>query len=333
MKKNHLRRFLTFYLIISVVMLGVFVQPAKAQSNQAFSISPPLVELKADPGQTVTASIKLTNVSDSTLRIQSHFNDFGAKDETGEPNIIFEESHTTVYSLRQWIASPEPFTIAPQETKTVDFLITVPHNAEPGGHYAVIRFSGSTPELEQNGVALTASIGSLVLLKVSGAINEKASITEFFTATQKFAQNNIFESGPITFVERIKNDGNVHLKPTGNIDIFNAFGQQVASLPVNGDPRDTNNPPRSVLPNSIRRFDQTWDSGFTLGYYRARVELTYGQDSKPLFATAVFWVIPYKTIGLGLLILIVLFFGGRFGLKKYNHYIIKKAGGRSGGLG
>ncbi|HEU5187012.1 MAG TPA: hypothetical protein VFT87_00765, partial [Candidatus Saccharimonadales bacterium] len=297
--------------------------------SQAFSISPPLIELQSNPGQTIKASIRLTNLSDSALVIKSQFNDFGAKDETGEPNIIFDEQETTTYSLRHWIVAPAPFTVAPKESKTIDFPITVPNNAEPGGHYAVIRFTGSPPELDQSGVTLAASIGSLVLLNVSGEVNEKSDVAEFFAATPKFAKNGLFEAGPITLVERIKNDGNVHIKPTGSVEIFNMFGQKVASLRANGAPGDAQNPPKSILPNSVRRFDQTWDSGFAFGRYRARMEMTYGQNNKPLFATLTFWVIPYKLIGSVLVATVVLFFLMRLAIKKYNAHIIRKADGQN----
>ncbi len=312
--------------IISLGMLWLAPLPAVAEGGQAFSISPPLVELTADPGQTVSAKIKLTNISSDDLLIKMQFNDFGAKNETGEPNIIFDDTQNTAYTLRQWIVSPAPFTIKSKESRTVEFPIHVPEGAEPGGHYAVIRFTGSTPDLEDNGVALTASIGSLVLLQVSGNVTEKASAADFFTAT-KTNQTNFFEFGPITFVERIQNEGNVHLKPTGAIKIYNTFGQQVGEVRANGDPADTANPPKSVLPGSVRRFEQQWDSGWALGRYRASVELSYGTSSTPIYATTTFWVVPYKLIlaillgGTGLFLLV------RFGIRRYNAHIISKAHG------
>lgn len=305
----------TFFAMV-IVMAGCATGRVNAQNGQAFSISPPLIELKGDPGQTVTASIKLTNISTTELLMKAQFNDFGAKNETGEPNIIFDDTQATNYSLRHWIGAPSPFLIAGQQTKTIDFPITIPADAEPGGHYAVIRFTGTAPELEQNGVALTASIGSLVLLQVSGTVDEEASVAEFFTATPQFAKTGFFETGPVTFVERLKNDGNVHVKPTGTINIFNTFGQKVHSMRVNSDPSDQTNPPKSVLPNSIRRFDQTWDNGFAFGRYRATIELNYGQNSHPLFASTTFWVIPYKTVLIGLASLIALFLLARWAIKK-----------------
>lgn len=315
-------------LVVGVLLFGPHNLAALAQGGQAFSISPPLLELKADPGQTVTAKIKLTNVSAGELLIKTQLNDFGAKNETGEPNIIFEDDQSSVsHSLRQWISSPEPFILDSKETKTLEIPITPPPDAEPGGHYAVVRFTGSAPELEESGVALSASIGSLVLLQVSGAVDEKMSLVEFFSGIGDGSKTGFFESGPVTFSQRIQNEGNVHVKPTGTIEIFNSIGQKIETLRVNGDPNDEANPAKSVLPNSIRRFDQTWNKGWGFGRYTAQMKLTYGQDNKEIAQTITFWIIPYKLL-IGIVVVGTgLFFGLRYGVRRYNQHIISKASG------
>ncbi len=316
--------------VFAPVFSGLYTS-VHAEGAQAFSISPPLIELTADPGQTVKASIKFTNVSGDELLIKTQVNDFGAKNETGEPNIIFEDVENGAYSLRQWVASPTPFKIKAHESKTVDFPITVPQQAEPGGHYAVIRFTGASPELEESGVALTASIGTLVLLQVSGDIQENAAVAEFFSAkatpSGTAGAQSMFETGPIAFVERLQNTGNVHLKPTGTIEVSSMFGRSIATLRVNGDPTDPNNDPKSILPNSIRRFEQTLDKKWMFGRYTATVKVSYGQSQKPLEQTISFWVIPYKLILVVLAAGAAIFFGLRYGIKRYNAYIISKAGG------
>ncbi|HKX73570.1 MAG TPA: hypothetical protein VJM32_06125 [Candidatus Saccharimonadales bacterium] len=340
MKLRHLHhgvvRVVCLFAAAVVFATALPVAGVKAEAGQAFSISPPLIELKADPGQTVNATIKFTNVSGGELLIKTQFNDFGAKDESGDPNIIFDDTQSVTYSLRNWIASPQPFKIASKETKTLTFPITVPNDAEPGGHYAVIRFTGTAPDLEQSGVSLTGSIGSLVLLQVAGDIKEDAEMIEFAPATVHTKQNgdpeytntSFFETGPLGFVQRIKNSGNVHVKPTGTVEIFNAFGSKVSTVRVNGDPTNPKDPPKSVLPQSTRRFGETVsDAGFLFGYYTAKVNVSYGQGQKQLTQTINFWVIPYKLIILVVVIGTALFFLLRVGIRRYNQHIIGRAGG------
>ncbi|HXH26365.1 MAG TPA: hypothetical protein VNG90_00555, partial [Candidatus Acidoferrum sp.] len=243
------------------------------------------------------------------------------------PNIIFDDNLNSTYSLRQWIASSDPFILKSKQTKTLLFPITVPANAEPGGHYAVIRFTGTAPELESTGVSLSASLGSLVLLTVSGNIKTQAAVASFYTDDLTHAKSSFFETGPINFITRIQNTGNIHVEPTGTISVINMFGRSVGSIRVNGDPSDPANLPRNVLPQSIRRFDETFPSVWLLGRYTAKLDLVYA--GKTLTATTTFWVIPYKLILIVLIGGVVLFFGLRWAIKQYNAAIIRKAQGIS----
>lgn len=319
-------RILTYFTLLAALLAQLFAPlVAYAENGQALSITPPVVELSADPGQSLTATIKLTNVSSGDLLIKNQINDFGAKDETGEPNIIFDYTQETPYSLRNWVTAPDPFVLGSKQAKQVQFQINVPKDAEPGGHYAVFRFTGQAPELQETGVAISASLGALVLLKVSGNVTDKSSVSDFYSADQNFAKQSFFENGPISFVERIRNEGNIHDKPTGTIDIKDSFGNTVDSLRVNGDPANSQDPPRSVLPQSIRRFEQTLNRKWMFGRYTANLNLSYGPSHTPLTSTIVFWVIPYKLILLVLVLIVLLFLLFRWLMKRYKQHIIQTA--------
>lgn len=309
---------------ISIVTLG---NPgmANAESGQAFSISPPLLELNANPGETINAEIKLTNVSAGPLSMSAQTNDFGSKNETGEPNIIFDTDKNTSdrYTLKSWITTPKEFTLQSKQTLSLIVPITVPQNAEPGGHYAVVRFTGSSPAASPQQVALSASIGSLILLKVSGDIRQDAKVEDFYTAAPNFEKTSFFESSPVAFVTRIKNQGNLHIKPTGTVTIKDMFGKEVAAHRINGDPSKEKEQPGSILPQSVRRFDAVHKEGL-FGRYTATMKLEYA-DGKTLEKSTQFWVIPYRAIIVGILILVILVTGLVMGVKRYNAHIIKKA--------
>ncbi len=291
---------------------------APANSGQALELSPPVIELNANPGQTVTAEIKIRDVSNSTLVVRGKADDFGAGDENGDPKVLLDETAATRYSLKFWINSVPDLNLVPREIKTVTVRINVPKNAEPGGHYGVVRFTGTPPGLEGQGVALSASIGALILLKVSGPVTEKIELVDFYATTGATKEGSLFERGPITLVERLKNTGSVHVKPTGSIDITDIFGHLVDVVPVN-------QPPRNILPDSIRKFNQIWNQKWLFGRYHAQANLSYGAEHKVLVAGTVFWVIPYKLIILVLVILVVGFFVLRRAIRSYNQRIIAKS--------
>jgi hypothetical protein len=281
-----------------------------------------VIELAADPGQTVTASIRVRNVTAGTLIAKGKADDFGAgADESGQPKILLDEKEATRYSLKYWVNGVPDLRLAPQELKTTTITIKVPGNAEPGGHFGVVRFTAVPPDLDGTGVALSASVGTLVLLKVSGPITEKLSLAELSAwknpGSKTVMKASFFEHGPVGFVVRLKNEGSVHEKAQGSIDVTNTFGKKVASVAVN--PKGGN-----VLPDSIRRFEQTLDKKQLMGHYTAKLAMTYSNGQK-LQGSLGFWVIPWKLILLAIVGLVALFFLLKLGLKRYNDYIIAQA--------
>ena len=71
--------------------------------------------------------------------------------------------------------------------------------------------------------------GVLFLIKVDGNITEKADLAESFTANPDGKQSFFFENSPITFVTRFNNTGNVHVKPSGKIELTSALQVEVKS--------------------------------------------------------------------------------------------------------
>jgi hypothetical protein len=293
-------------------------------SGEGLEISPPVIELTANPGQTITTTIRVRNVATSTLIAKGRADDFGAgSNEDGQPQLLLNEQGETRYSLKYWISNVPDLLLAPQELKTASITITVPANAEPGGHFGVIRFTAVPPNLDGTGVSLSASIGSLILLRVNGAITDNVQLAEFSTGKINKdgtvgAKTNFFEYGPVGFLVRLHNGGSVHEKAQGSIAVTDVFGKNVATIAVN--PIGGN-----VLPDSIRRFEQTLSKKTLFGYYTAKMNLTYLGGQKKLSGQVGFWVIPWMLILIAIIILAVLFFALKFALKKYNQHIIAQA--------
>ena len=307
--------------------------PASAAANgsagQGLEISPPVIELAADPGQTVVANIRIRNVTQGELIAKGKADDFGAgATEDGQPKLLLDETGSTRYSLKFWVAGVPDLRLAPQELKTTTIKITVPKNAEPGGHFGVVRFTAVPPNLDGTGVALSASIGALILLKVSGTITEKVSLAEFSSSQTTLSggknptlitkKGSFFEHGPVDFLVRVRNEGSVHEKVKGSIDIKGGLsGNKVATIAVNDKGGN-------ILPDSVRRFEQSLTSKQLFGHYSAVLTLNYA-NGKTLSSTFGFWVIPWKLILLVLLGLLILGFVLKIALRRYNNHIIAQA--------
>ncbi len=291
-----------------------------SSSGQALEIGPPVINLSADPGTTVKTTISLRDVSPTNLLVTGQINDFIAEGEDGTPKILLN-GESSPYSFKSWVSPLASLTLTPKQLKTLTVTINVPKNASPGGYYDVIRFTGTPPNLNGTGVSLAASLGSLVLRTVNGQAEEHLSVAEF-SASHNGATGTLFEAAPIVFTERLQNTGNIHEQPSGLVTVKDMFGNVVATLGVN-------QPPRDILPDSIRKFTSSLDSSnignkILFGLYHADLSVTYGANKQTITSSMTFWVIPYTLIGIIIAALVIGFILLRQAVKRYNRYIIKK---------
>ena len=325
MKKQKL--IITISLGLFITGLGLLTHSTitSAQANtggQALEIAPPVLILTADPGETIKTKINLRNISSGDLLVKGIINDFVAGGEDGTPKIMLEEDESSPFSIKEWVSVMSDLLLVPRQIEDLDITINVPKNAAPGGYYGVVRFTAVPPELDGTGVSLSASLGSLILLKVNGVAEEKLSIEEFSVSTIGGDAGTLFESTPIQFNERLKNEGNIHEQPVGKIIITDMFGKVVTGVNVNLSGAN-------VLPNSIRKFDQPLDSSgignkVLFGYYTAELEVTYGVDKQVVKKSISFWIIPYRLIAAGIIALIVGFIVLRIAIRRYNRHIISR---------
>ncbi len=301
----------------------VSAQAAPSGSGQALEIAPPVINLTANPGQTIVTQISLRDISSGSLLVNGQVNDFVAGGEDGTPKILLEDDgQANPYSLKGWVAPLPELLLKPKQIKNLPVTIRVPANAAPGGYYGVIRFTATAPELKGTGVSLSASLGSLILIRVNGDVKESMAIEEF-SVNHNGKTGSVFEATPLEFIQRIKNNGNIHEQPAGQVVITDMFGKKVAAVNINL-------PPRNVLPQSIRKFNQPLDSSVIgnkqlFGRYTAELRVTYGDSRKVVTSSLTFWVIPYTLIGIGIALLVGGFIALRTFVKRYNRHIISRA--------
>lgn len=315
-----------FLVIAFSALLGnsAFAETTTTANSQALEIAPPVLTLTADPGETIKAKINLRDISNSTLLVTNEINNFTAAGEDGTPKIILDGSDdNNPYTLKNWITPLANITLEPKQIEEVTVTINVPADAAPGGYYGIIRFSGNPPELEGTGVSLSASLGSLIFLRVNGEVNEDVELVEF-TTTDGNKETSLFEFAPITFTQKIKNNGNIYEQPVGQIEITDMFSKVIAKVNVNIESK-------YVLSDTTRKFEQSLDKSnigkkILFGKYTADLKIKYGLDNEYVINDSiVFWVIPYKLILICIIVTIIIFFIFRFVIKQYNSSVIKYA--------
>lgn len=296
---------------------------AGAGEGEALAIDPPIINLKANPGQIIKTNIMLRDVSGTDLIVTNQVNDFVAAGEAGTPKILLNGSGNDPYSMKYWVSPLSILTLKPSQVKTIPVVINVPESASPGSHFAVIRFTGQPPQLQGQGVSLSASIGSLVFLTVSGNIKEHLSITNF-SVSKDGNTGSFFRSTPLTFSEKIKDSGNLQEQPSGEVVVTDMFGHTVAAMEVN-------QPPHSILPSSTRKFTEQLDKSVIgnkrfFGRYTAQLTITYGgTNPKTITAQLTFWVIPWVLILIIIAAIIIAFFIFRHLMRRYKRRILSQA--------
>ena len=140
--------YLLFALLTAVIVSVPFIVQG-ALEGEGLTISPPIVELELKPGESKANIIRISNPTEALVEAYPKTMDFRAKGESGEPAFMEGEEAGGNYALSSWITFSEPkIAMASEQVKEFSYTITVPTNAEPGGHYGAVFFATDPPESE-----------------------------------------------------------------------------------------------------------------------------------------------------------------------------------------
>jgi len=228
----------------------------------------------------------------------------------------------------QWVHfSKSIFDAPPGEWQDINMTISVPKTAA-FGYYFAVEYLRATAEQAQAGKAVArGAVATFVLLNADAPGAKRQAQIVSFSADKKS-----YEFLPASFTVKVRSTGNVHIAPHGNIFILHGK-KQVGSIQVNSAEGN-------ILPNSSRFFSASWNDGFPVyqvkyngdtpavdkngkpisslkwdfshanrlrfGHYTAHLVLVYdnGQRDVPMEAYVSFWVVPWRVLGILLLVLI-----------------------------
>lgn len=306
---------------------GVGTVSAQTAGN-GIKVSPVRTEITMNPGESRTISLTVQNITSTSSEYQAIVNDMVAKGENGQAALILEaDQYAPSHSLKRYISSIPNTQIDAGKYKEVKATITIPKDAAGGGYYGAVRFVPAGTEIDKN-VTLSASVASIILVRVNGDVTEQMVIDSFDVrkGVNGVGGSSFFTTNKNLFsVVRFSNKGNVHEQPFGKIRVLKG-SKVVQETEINKtDPRG------NVLPDSVRRFDTELTKLGSFGRYTVQGNFGYGSNGQLVSASTSFWVVPLPLIiaGIGAIILILaLIFGLPKAIKKYNRNVLRKAGRR-----
>lgn len=312
--------------IIALMGSGSVNAQGASQSTvgNGMRVAPVRSDLIIEPGKSQTVDVYVQNVTATTAKLKGIVNDFVAsEDESGKPRILLDEdSQAPTHGLKQYVEKVDNFELKANEQKIIKVRVVIPADAAGGGYYGVVRFLPEGVDESKN-VSLSASVGSLILVRVPGDIKEQASIESFNVSRGDGKASNIFTTGSgLKATVRVKNSGNVQVSPFGKVQLKKG-GKVLGVYEVNGT-----QPRGSVLPDSIRRFSVDFgDKTKTLGKYTVEGNLGYGDKGQLISAKTDFIVIPLPiliTFIICLLLIIAAVFIGPRMLKSHDRKLLRK---------
>ncbi|MDB5186123.1 MAG: exported protein of unknown function [Candidatus Saccharibacteria bacterium] len=304
---------------IAVVLFALYGgKSASAQGTGLFlTTTVSNTRVKADPGTTADVEIQVKNMGVAPERLKISLLKFSASGEEGRPNLAERGPGDDYFD---WVTfSPSKFDAKPNEWVKVQMKIKIPKTAGLGYYYAVT-FARESESAAKDRSVVIGSSAQLVLLEVNSP-NARRSLDLLEFKTEK----KWYEFLPVKMTVRVKNSGNIHLVPVGNIFIKKG-DKVVATL-------DFNKAQGNVLPYSNRIFVNEWQDGFPLykdkivddkpaynsdgsskrdlswnfseisklrfGKYTAKLLVVYNDGTRdvPIESEVSFWVVPWRIIG------------------------------------
>jgi hypothetical protein len=306
MPKKVIAGALSIVALLTASISGVWAAtntPVAANTDNGLRIAPVRTDITLQPGQTKEVPVYITDETKSPVTLQVVINNFIANGTTGIPNLIYSQ-HSSYYDpndLKQFIAPIPNITLQPYKETFVNVKISIPKNNPGGGYYAAVRFAPAYITQSKN-VTLSASVASLILVKVPGpGLKEQVSLSSFNVQDHGQPGRFFFSSNSLQAVAAFTNTGNVQEEPFGKVEVQNMSGKVIMTKQIN-----TGIPPGNVLPGSKRVFNVKLSELGSFGKYKVSGFFGYGTTGQLLSASTTIYVVAPWIIGLVVLIILLI---------------------------
>ena len=304
----YLKNIIYFAALVFSVLFFFFLFNPLAIHAAPLSIgtAPTSEMLNLQTGDKYHGEIVLWNLSDTAMTYDVLVTGFRQiENQPGTAIFLSEQEEAkNLYSAASWITvDRKEIELVPNRNEKIYYDIVVPKDATKGEYNVIIAFKSQTEDqtIAGTGTVSTLASGTPILIKIGKDFVENAELLSFTT------DKNFYEFPNVLFTTRIKNLGDTHISPIGEIVLTNMFDKEIARIPFNQNTQ-------SIMRENTGNYETSWNFGefltkdkqLVLGPIDAKLVATYRTFQPgfaPLTAETSFWVIPWRYIVAILLII------------------------------
>lgn len=252
-------------------------------STDGITLSPARREVSIKPGTMRSGVLTITNNFDKSVDVELSAEEFNVINKNYD--YVFTENSDIV----KWVSFKESMVnLAPKESRSVEYYIGVPNNAEPGGKYLSLFVSTEIKdEGDIDNLISKQRVASLVYVNVEGEVSRVGNLILLNTPW--------LTTGTSNWSATVRNSGTTHYHSVYGVSVYDLFGNKKSEL--------TNE--SLILPASIRLISGKLPQLFLPGIYKTTYEISLG-DSPQIKKSSLIIYLPEWFILLILLVIGVL---------------------------
>lgn len=280
-------------LIILLIVGGIFgvAYRSDAASDTAtsdFVLAPAIIDMKGKARDVAETIITIKNIGREHAKLYGIAYHLGADGTRQKFDTVIGRDT----SLAQWFEFFRgDIPLKKGDTYQLKLTIRPSLHAKPGVYHALIAFVSKESSHEA-----FDNIDHAVWLTINYEIVDDAR--EQLQLKRFIPQHVVSGGGALKFLYELQNNGNRVVAPTGAIYIYKRNGEEVGMV-------DINRANASLDPARIKQFASVVENLKGFGRFKAMIDIAYGANGeKTTQDTVFFWILPWKWILGGLMVLL-----------------------------
>lgn len=255
---------------------------APLQLQAAVTVSPLILDETVSPRDIFERTVVITNDTALPIRLFPSVNAITLDDGGAIKEFIPASVGDRSTSLTSWLAFPRGrLELPPGASTTLLISFSINPSAAPGLYHAFLGLGNGSNRDEAEAMVMQGNAPGIIIRVAVADTRIEALRLARFTVDRVIVRE---QSDTVTYA--LTNPGDMPVVPTGEVIVYNARGEEVASVALNDGAR-------SVAPGETVELTAPITTTGLFGRYKAFLSLEYGAGRATVHDTAFFYVAPW----------------------------------------